>query len=163
MTEFIKYLVDNLWGIIGVIVSGVGLLFAFLQLKKIAANTTAIDETYKRTIQELENNESLSNISTAIQKTETIKHKIQDNKIIDLKNDLAQIAKLLVTLKSSLKNKITDLELDSYKQMSKDLEVKIITENEEINKENLKDEYIAFSDLELLLTQIQAEIKYNRN
>lgn len=158
----IKYFTENLWGILGVLVSGIGLLFAFLQLKKIATNTTAIDETYKKTIQELENNETLTNISTALQKTETIKHKIQDNNILDLKNDLAHIAKLLVTLQSSLQPKIINLNLDSFKQMSKDLEVRIITENEQIDKSSIKDEYIAFSDLELLLTKIQAELKYNR-
>ena len=67
-----------------------------------------------------------------------------------------------MTLQSSLKLKINDLNLDPFKQMSKDLEVRIITDDKDIDKGSVKDEYIAFSDLELLLTKIQGELKYNR-
>jgi len=163
MEELWSSVLKNFWGILGVLVSGIGLFIAFLQLKKIAHKTAAIDDTYKKTIEELKNNETLTNISTALQKIETIKSKFQNNKIDDLKHDLAFVAKLLVTLQYSLANRVDDLNFDSQKQLCNDLEVKIITEQEGLDKSLLKDEYIAFSNLELQLTKIQGEIKFNRN
>ncbi|CAL2094676.1 hypothetical protein [Tenacibaculum sp. 190524A05c] len=158
-----NHILNNFWSILGVLVSGIGLLFAFLQLKKIATKTTAIDETYKKTISELESNETLTNISASLQKIENIKHKIQDNKFNELKNDLAYVAKILVTLQSSLSSKIKELNLDDYKQLCSDLEVEIISSEEVLDKSKMKDQYVAFSNLELILTKVQAELKYNKN
>ena len=163
MKEFLDHIIQNIWGIIGVLVSGIGLFLAFMQLKKIANKTAAIDETYKKTIEDLENNEILTNISTVLQKIEAIKDKFQDNKIDDLKNDLAFIAKLLVTLQSGLISKVKEINLDTHRKMCNDLEVKIITGEAGLDKSLLKDEYIAFSDLELLLTKVQSELKFKKN
>lgn len=156
-----EYLLNNFWGILGVLVSGIGLFIAFLQLKKIADRTAAIDETYQNTIEDLRNNETLTNISTILQKIEIIKSKFQDNNIHELKHDLAFVAKLLVTLQSSLIGKLSDINFDKEKELCNDLEVKIITENKEgLDKSNYKDEYILFSKLELQITKIQGQIKY---
>lgn len=162
MDEFWKYIAINYLGIIGILVSGIGLFLAFLQIRKIAKNTATIDITYKKTIEDLENNETFTNISTVLQKIEIIKSKIQENKIDELIQDLSFVAKLLVTLQSSLSNKITDLDLNLQKKMCTDLELKIITGQNGLNKVMLKDEYIGFSDLELLLTKINGELKYKK-
>jgi hypothetical protein len=157
------YISDNLWGVLGVLVSGIGLLFAFLQLRKIANRTAAIDKTYKQTIKNLENNDNFTNISTVLQKIETIKNMIQDNKINSITYDLSTVSRLLTTLESSLSGHIDDLDLETPRNLCSDLEVRIITEQTDLDKSLLKDEYVAFSGLELMLTKIQSELKYKRN
>jgi len=157
-----KYILLNHLGIIGILVSGIGLLIAFLQIKKIADNTATIDVTYRKTIEDLMNNETFTNISTVLQKVENIKLKIQENNIEELKQDLSFVAKLLVIIQSSLSNKIEDLDFDQQKKMCTDLEIRILTNQGDLNKNQVKDEYMAFSDLELLLTKIQGELKYKK-
>ncbi len=162
MEEFWNSILNNFWGILGVLVSGIGLFVAFLQLRKIANRTAAIDDTYKNTIEDLKNSETLTNISTVLQKVETIKSKFHDNKVTDINHELPIVAKLLVTLQSSLSNRMSDLDFDSEKQLCNDLEVKIITSQDGLDKNFLTDEYIAFSKLELDLTKLQGEIKFNK-
>lgn len=152
----------NFWGILGVLVSGIGLFLAFHQLRKIADRTAAIDDTYKKTIEELKNNETLTNISIVLQKIEAIKSKFQNNKVQDSIHDLAFVAKLLESLQSGISGELGSLNFDVEKGMFNELEVKIITEVDDFDKSNFKDEYIAFSKLELQLTKLQGHIKFKK-
>jgi len=155
---------NNFWGMIGVLVSGTGLFIAIIQLGKIAKRTAAIDETYKKTIEDLKNNETLSNISTALQKIETIKNKIHEDKINELKQDLANVAKLLVTLQSVLANRLNDFDFnfENHKKKCSDLEVRIIISDTPPTRKELEDEYISFTELEQSLTNIQSIIKFKK-
>lgn len=162
MNEIWKYISFNHLGIIGILVSGIGLLLAFLQIRKIANRTEIIDETYKKAIKDLENNETFINISTTLQKVESIKSKIQENKIEDLKNDLPLVAKLLVTLQLSLSDNTREIDFESQKNMCTELELKIMTGQDNLDKSHLSDEYVVFSQLELYLTKIHGELKYRR-
>jgi hypothetical protein len=158
----IDYLKQNYWNIISVLVSGVGLFIAFWQLKKIADRTKAIDDTYRTTIKGLENRDTISNISTALQKIEIIKVKIRDGKINDLLLDLSPIAKLLVTLQESFNESYKEINLEKYKLLFIELEIKILFQQNALTKNDLKEECIALSQLELVLTEIQSKIRYNK-
>lgn len=162
MDKFLNSILNNFWGILGVLVSTTGLLIAIFQLRKIATTTKTIDETYRKTIEDLKNSETLTNISTILQKIEIMKSKLDENKIDDLKHDLTIVAKLLVTLQSSLSSANNVLNFDALIKLCNDLEVKIITKQEKLDKMSLIDEYVAFTTLELQLTKVQSELKFNK-
>ena len=157
----IEHLITNAWSIVGVLVSVIGLAIAIKQVRVLADRTKAIDDTYKQTIKDLENRDTISNISTALQKVESLKLKIRENKISEILNDLTPIAKLLVTLLASTKETYGEINLEKFKSLCNDLEIKIITQDN-ISKNSLKDELISLSDLELILTDLQSKIRYNK-
>jgi hypothetical protein len=150
-----------MWSIIGVLVSVIGLAIAIKQVRELSDRTKAIDDTYKQTIKDLENRDTISNISTALQKVESLKLKIRENKISELLNELTPVAKLLVILCASTKENYGEINLEKHQTLCNDLEIKIITQ-ENITKNSLKDELISLSELELILTDLQSKIRYNK-
>lgn len=159
----------NTWSLLGSIASIFGLAFVVIQLyglskqtDEIEERTKAIDETYKKTISDLENRDMISNISTALQKIEAIKTKIREGKINDLLLDLSPVAKLLVTLQESFNENFKETYLEKYKITCNELEIKILLQESALTKNDIKDEFIALSQLELVLTEIQSKIRYNK-
>ncbi len=163
MGNTFTYIGNNLWGILGTLVSLIGLSIAIKQLFKISSRTKTIDETYQNTIKQLENKDSIENTVLALNKIDVIKTKLRKNEFDELLLDLTPLAKILVTLQLSVKSKIEDIDFEKYIELCSNLEVKIATETKTMIKKISRTELLSFNKLELELTRIRDRLKYQNN
>ena len=152
----------NWLNLIGVAVSTTGLGIAIYQIRKLSNRTKAIEETYTRAINDLENRETISNMSTVLQKIESLKSNIRNNKLQDSVNELSTIAKLLVAFENASNVNFSNFSTENYTNLCNELQLKLITQEEVIDRSQLKNEIILLNELELKLTSIQSKLRFSK-
>ena len=135
---------------------------AIYQIRKLSNRTKAIEETYTRAINDLENRETISNMSTVLQKIESLKSNIRNNKLQDSVNELSTIAKLLVAFENASNVNFSNFSTENYTNLCNELQLKLITQEEVIDRSQLKNEIILLNELELKLTSIQSKLRFSK-
>lgn len=157
MEDFLK---SQYWGIIGVLVSAVGLAIAYVQLRRIATNTQSIESAYSEIDAKLRSHDTLSTLSQAVQLIESIKHRIRDRRVDHLLVDLPQMKRAIVTLQSASHARVDGLDLPRHAEVFLNLEIQLLKGNVSFLDENYQDLLSHLAHFELDLMKVQGSLKY---
>jgi|GEM_PF-4022175 len=148
----------NKISIIGSICSIVGIVIAFIQIYKIASNSSIYESTFVRTLAEIKKNDLISLVTRAVQQVSVIKVLLEKGNIEktvgnfnQLMIDLSLIQKYDIILPDKEK-------LDEFISFCADMETALFIK-ETIQEEILREKYTVLTQIQRYLTTIEPQIK----
>lgn len=148
------------WSILGVIVSVVGLGFAFWQIRKIAKETETISKTYTKAVEEFRANELISNISIALEKTRNIRQGFIINSMTQYSDDIAGLSKKLIVIKGAFPDKAKNL--DKYIGFTSELFIAYAIDKD-LFAPDVKPDYVTLiMEIENYLSEMEGEVKFKQ-
>jgi hypothetical protein len=149
---------SQFWGLVGIVLSSVGIGYTIIQVRRIASETETIQKTYNKAFNELKANELISNLSVGLEKVRIIRQGFALGSLEKCGDDIPALSRSLTLINNAFPN--NEAALNSYITFSSKLYIDFATGKKVVGVEETSSYIQTILEIEMYLSRIEGEIKF---